>query len=90
MPDRQLSCRHLRALIGILSPYLVRAIQDYAKSAVAVANYQLHIPGGDLVLAGEYLERVAGSNTEEASQASELLKAVKAGLQERRAMEGGE
>jgi anaphase-promoting complex subunit 8 len=61
----------------------VRPIQDYSKSSVAVAEYQLQIPDGDLLLAREYLERVAGSNAEEAGQAGELLKIVKIGLEER-------
>ncbi|PFH51528.1 hypothetical protein AMATHDRAFT_58979 [Amanita thiersii Skay4041] len=59
----------------------LRPIQDYAKSSIEVAEYQLHIPNGDLLLAREYLERVAGSNTEEASQASELLKAMRVAVQ---------
>ncbi|KIL66252.1 hypothetical protein M378DRAFT_161115 [Amanita muscaria Koide BX008] len=59
----------------------LRPIQDYAKSSLAVAQYQ--IPNGDLLLAREYLERVASSNTEEAGQAPELLKALKVALQER-------
>ena len=50
---------------------------------MAVAEYQLQAPNGDILLAREYLERVASSNTEEASHASELLKAVKATVQEK-------
>ncbi|KAF8633362.1 hypothetical protein AX17_004533 [Amanita inopinata Kibby_2008] len=65
----------------------LRPIQDYAKSSLEVAEYQLRIPNGDLPLAREYLERVAGSNTEEAGQASELLKMVKAAMQGRETAE---
>lgn len=61
----------------------MRPIQDYSKSSVAVAEYQLQIPDGDLQLAREYLERVSGSNAEEAGQAGELLKIVKIGLEEK-------
>lgn len=83
MPNRQLSglcCGFDRAL----SSHLVRPIQDYSKSSVAVAEYQLQIPDGDLLLAREYLERVAGSNAEEAGHAGELLKIVKIALEEKR------
>ncbi|KAF8743980.1 hypothetical protein AX14_013382 [Amanita brunnescens Koide BX004] len=62
----------------------MRPIQDYSKSSVAVAEYQLQIPDGDLLLAREYLERVAGSNAEEAGHAGELLKIVKIALEEKR------
>jgi anaphase-promoting complex subunit 8 len=43
---------------------------------------------GDLLLARDYLERVAGSNAEEVAQASELLKRVKHMIQERQAEKG--
>jgi len=35
------------------------------------------IPGGDLLLAKDYLERVASSNVEEVAQASDWLKKLK-------------
>ena len=41
----------------------------------------MRIQNGDLVLARDYLERVAGSNAEEVARASELLKSVKAAIQ---------
>jgi anaphase-promoting complex subunit 8 len=68
----------------MLSIRLVRPIQDYAKSSMAVAEYQLQIPDGDLLLAREYLERVAGSNAEEAGQAGELVKVVKLAMEEKK------
>ncbi|KIK09087.1 hypothetical protein K443DRAFT_671582 [Laccaria amethystina LaAM-08-1] len=56
----------------------LRPIQDYAKSSLEVAEYHMRTTGGDLMLAKEYLERVAGSNAEDVGRASELLKDVKA------------
>lgn len=41
----------------------------------------MRTPNGDLLLARDYLENVAGSNAEEVGRASELLKAVKASMQ---------
>ncbi len=83
MPNRQLSLLHCN-FDQMLSIHLVRPIQDYAKSSVAVAEYQLQIPDGDLLLAREYLERVAGSNAEEAGQSGELLKVVKLAMEEKK------
>ncbi|EIW82916.1 cell division control protein 23 [Coniophora puteana RWD-64-598 SS2] len=51
-----------------------RPVPDYAKSAVFVAHYHMGIEGGDVLLAKEYLEKVAQSNAEEVSRASEMLK----------------
>ncbi|KAE9400243.1 TPR-like protein [Gymnopus androsaceus JB14] len=52
-----------------------------------VAAYQLKNPDGDLVLAQEYLERVASSNAEEVNTAVEMLKTVKAAIQDRETKE---
>lgn len=41
----------------------------------------MRIPNGDLLLARDYLERVAGSNAEDVGRASELLKTVKETIQ---------
>lgn len=60
---------------------LVRPIQDYAKSSLEVAEYEMRKPNGDLFLAKDYLERVAGSNAEDVGRASELLKSVKIAIQ---------
>lgn len=54
-----------------------RPIQDYAKSSIYVARHQMVIPGGDLELAKEYLERIAHSNVEEVTQATDWLKKLK-------------
>ncbi|TFK44754.1 hypothetical protein BDQ12DRAFT_641682 [Crucibulum laeve] len=61
----------------------MRPIQDYAKSSLEVAEYQMQIPNGDLLLAKEYLERVAGSNAEDVSRAADMLKVVKSSIQKR-------
>ncbi|KAL6305062.1 hypothetical protein BKA93DRAFT_246990 [Sparassis latifolia] len=57
-----------------------KPIGESAKSRVYVARYHLMHGGGDLDLAKEYLEQVATSNSEEVSQATELLKKVKAAI----------
>ncbi|KAG9316570.1 hypothetical protein JVU11DRAFT_2623 [Chiua virens] len=57
-----------------------RPVQDYAKSSIYVARHQMVTPGGDLTLAREYLERVAGSNAEEVTQAADWLKKLKSVL----------
>ncbi|KAH7888745.1 hypothetical protein F5I97DRAFT_1855159 [Phlebopus sp. FC_14] len=58
-----------------------RPVQDYAKSSIYVARYYMMIPGGDLALAKEYLERIAQSNVEEVTQAVDYLKKLKAAVQ---------
>ncbi|KAF8664373.1 hypothetical protein AX16_000744 [Volvariella volvacea WC 439] len=66
----------------------LRPVQDYAKSCLEVAEYQMQIPDGDLLLAREYLERVASSNAEDVARAAELLKAVKEAIVAKAASEG--
>ncbi|KAF8906491.1 hypothetical protein CPB84DRAFT_1813749 [Gymnopilus junonius] len=56
----------------------LRPIQDYAKSCLEIAEYEMRIPGGDLILARDYLELVASSNAEEVGRAADLLKTAKA------------
>ncbi|KAJ3855042.1 hypothetical protein EV368DRAFT_35553 [Lentinula lateritia] len=61
----------------------LRPVQDYAKSCLEVAAYQLKIPDGHLLLAQDYLERVAASNAEDVDRAVEMLKAVHIAMQAR-------
>jgi hypothetical protein len=42
----------------------------------------MSVSNGDLMLAQDYLERVAGSNAEDVAQAAELLKKVRLIIQE--------
>ncbi|KAG6832599.1 hypothetical protein H0H92_014435 [Tricholoma furcatifolium] len=63
--------------------YHRRIVEDYARSSLEVAEYQMRIANGDLDLARDYLERVANSNAEEVGRAAELLKKVKAAIQAR-------
>ena len=51
-----------------------RPVPDFAKSALFVAHYHMGTEGGDLLVAKEHLEKVAQSNAEEVSRASEMLK----------------
>lgn len=62
---------------------IVRPIHDYAKSSLEVAEYEMRVPGGDLLLAKGYLEQVATSNAEDVARAADLLKHVKTLLQNR-------
>ncbi|KAL0956553.1 hypothetical protein HGRIS_002690 [Hohenbuehelia grisea] len=57
-----------------------KPITEYAKSCLEVAEYQLLRNDGDLMLAQQYAEIVAGSNAEEVGLASEVLKKIRARL----------
>ncbi|KAJ7045580.1 hypothetical protein C8F04DRAFT_1065361 [Mycena alexandri] len=59
-----------------------RPVQDFAKSSIKVAEYQLSAVG-DLLLATDYLTTVAASNVEEVGRAAEVLKAVGAAMRGR-------
>ena len=56
-------------------------VQDYAKSALNVASFNMSTAGGNLLLARDLLERVANSNSEEVAKASMLLKECESRLQ---------
>ncbi|KAH9482283.1 Anaphase-promoting complex subunit 8 [Psilocybe cubensis] len=55
----------------------LRRIQDFSRSCIEVAEYEMHLPNGDLSLAKDYLEMVAMSNSEDVKLATDLLKQVK-------------
>ncbi|KAL0072428.1 Anaphase-promoting complex subunit 8 [Marasmius tenuissimus] len=61
----------------------LRPVHEYAKSALEVADHQLKTSDGDLLLAKEYVEIVARSNSEDVTRASELLKAVNGAIAEK-------
>lgn len=70
--------------LGFLTDtWVARPIQDYAKSILEIAEYELKIPNGNLSVARGYLEPLASSNAEDVTRAVELLKEVKAKIQER-------
>ncbi|KAJ7022056.1 hypothetical protein C8F04DRAFT_1049335 [Mycena alexandri] len=68
-------------------------VEYYAKALVAVAEYQLRLPGGDWGRARDYLERIVASPAPASAEdlthakAVELLKLVKTKLQMRAASE---
>ncbi|PPQ67252.1 LOW QUALITY PROTEIN: hypothetical protein CVT25_005836 [Psilocybe cyanescens] len=68
----------------------LRPVQDFAKSSLEVAEYEMRIPNGDLVLAKEYLEVVAGSNAEDVGKAADLLKQVKVMIEKKNALLHGD
>jgi anaphase-promoting complex subunit 8 len=53
-----------------------KPVVEWARSAMYVARYYYVLEGGDLELARELLEAVAGSNSEDADAAADLLKRV--------------
>ena len=55
-----------------------------------VARYYYVSDGGDLELAKELLEKVAGSNSEDADSAADLLKRVKGAISRKDGLEGGD
>lgn len=60
-----------------------RPIHEYAKSSLEVAEWHMTQLGGDLTVAKELLEKVAVSNVEEVTKATEMLKIVKARIRDR-------
>lgn len=69
--------RGSRLTVACSHVYIGRPVQDFAKSSIYVARHQIMIPGGDLTLAKECLERIAQSNVEEVTQAADWLKKLK-------------
>lgn len=53
---------------------------EWARSAMYVARYYYVSEGGDLELARGLLDMVAGSNSEDADAAADLLKRVKTAI----------
>jgi anaphase-promoting complex subunit 8 len=60
--------------------FAVKPVAEWARSAMYVAQYHYVLDGGDLELARDLLEKVAGSNSEDADSAADLLKKVKAAI----------
>ncbi len=57
-----------------------KPVAEWARSAMYVARYYYVLEGGDLELARALLEMVAGSNSEDADGAADLLKRVKTAI----------
>lgn len=53
---------------------------DYASSSVYVARYHLQTTGGDLFHARELMEAVASSQSEDVTQAADLLKRIRSAI----------
>ena len=66
----------------------MKPVAEWARSAMLVSRYHYVSDGGDLELAKDLLEKVAGSNSEDADSAAELLKRVKAMLSRKDGVEG--
>ncbi|KAJ8521998.1 hypothetical protein ONZ45_g1346 [Pleurotus djamor] len=71
------SIAYHRKVVELKSGYQERPVGDYAKSCLDVAEYHTKTEQGDLRLAREYAEIVAGSNVEEVGRASDLLQVIK-------------
>ena len=52
-------------------------VNEYAHSSVYVARYHLLQGGGELDLARDLMEEIASSNSDEAPQATDLLKKIR-------------
>lgn len=57
-----------------------KTVADYASSSVYVARYHLSHDGGDLFHARELMEAVSSSQSEEVTQAAELLKRIRSAI----------
>jgi anaphase-promoting complex subunit 8 len=57
-----------------------KPVAEWARSAMHVARYYYVLEGGDLELAKGLLDMVAGSNSEDADAAADLLKRVKTAI----------
>lgn len=77
---------HLRVIE--ISRATLKPVAEWARSAMLVARYYYVSDGGDLELAKDLLEKVAGSNSEDADSAADLLKRVKAVISRKDGVEG--
>ncbi|KAH8996562.1 TPR-like protein [Lactarius hatsudake] len=71
-----------------ISRATLKPVVEWARSAMYVARYYYVLDGGDLELARDLLEKVAGSNSEDADSAADLLKRVKAAMSRREGLDG--
>jgi anaphase-promoting complex subunit 8 len=69
--------------LALILTHLDRPVTEYAKSSLEVAEYHMNVAQGDLLLAKGLLEQISTSNAEDVAKATELLKAVKARLQQK-------
>jgi len=63
-----------------ISCAMLKPVAEWARSAMYVAQYHYVLDGGDLELARDLLEKVAGSNSEDADSAADLVKKVKGAI----------
>lgn len=54
-----------------------RPVSDYAKNCMYVIRYNIAWGGGNVKLAKEYAEKIAGSNVEESAIAAEYLRKLR-------------
>jgi len=85
--DETADAVHYHRRVIEISRTMLNPIAEWARSAMYVARYHYVSDGGDLELAKELLETVAGSNSEDADSAADLLKRVKTAI-ERKEEEG--
>jgi anaphase-promoting complex subunit 8 len=71
---------HISAVSSGEADYIVKPVAEWARSAMYVARYHYVSEGGDLELARDLLETVAGSNSEDADSAADLVKRVKGAI----------
>jgi anaphase-promoting complex subunit 8 len=73
---------------GSNTNFTVKPVAEWARSAMYVAQYHYVLDGGDVELARDLLEKVAGSNSEDADSAADLLKKVKGAITRKEGEEG--
>jgi anaphase-promoting complex subunit 8 len=76
---RTLHC-HLFTVSSDEANCIGKPVAEWARSAMFVARYYYVLEGGDLELARGLLELVAGSNSEDADAAADLIKRVKTAI----------
>ncbi|KAH9961595.1 hypothetical protein BC827DRAFT_1203118 [Russula dissimulans] len=72
---------HYHRRVIEISRAMLKPVAEWARSAMYVARYYYVSEGGDLEVARELLETVAGSNSEDADSAADLLKRVKTAIE---------
>ncbi|KAI9455322.1 TPR-like protein [Lactarius psammicola] len=73
-----------------ISRATLKPVAEWARSAMYVARYYYVLDGGDVELAKDLLEKVAGSNSEDADSAADLLKRVRAAISRKEGVEGAD
>lgn len=86
LSEHEEAAAYHRRIVEVSQADLV-PVEEYAASYIAVAEYQLSVPDGDLLLAREYLRIVASSHAEEVAKAARLYKVTLQAIADRETSE---